>query len=174
MPEEFVIRQAVNGDALLIAALATVTFYEAYFEQDDPHDLAVYLTETFSPDSVRDQLNDPDHRFYILFRNTRAVGYAKLRDAEPHPSVRSRDAVELQRFYLVERVWGTGAGRRLLDHCFKAVAEMGKDAIWLGVWEENKRGLAFYTKHGFERVGTLEYPYGDSVGINAVMQRSLR
>jgi ribosomal protein S18 acetylase RimI-like enzyme len=42
--------------------------------------------------------------------------------------------------------------------------------LWLGVWEENKRGLSFYAKHGFTRVGTLTFPYSDSVGINAVMQ----
>ena len=33
--------------------------------------------------------------------------------------------------------------------------------------------LCVLAKHGFERVGTLTFPYGDSVGINAVMQISL-
>ena len=45
--------------------------------------------------------------------------------------------------------------------------------LWLGVWEENPRALRFYEKHGFERVGTLEFPYADTVGVNAVMQLEL-
>lgn len=50
---------------------------------------------------------------------------------------------------------------------------MGRAVLWLGVWEENERGLSFYAKHGFERVGTLTFPYGSSVGINAVLQIDL-
>lgn len=171
---EITIRRADAADTLLAASLATVTFYEAYFEQDDPHDLANYLTESFSPETIRAEIADRNHHFFLIFRRGKAVGYAKLRDGEPHSSIDSQNAIELHRIYLVERVWGTGLGEKLLDHCLRAAREAGKDTLWLGVWERNERGLAFYRKHGFERVGTLEFPYADSVGINAVMRKLLK
>ena len=167
---EITVRRATPEDANLIASIATVSFYEAYFEQDDSHDLANYLVENFSPDVIAAELATPEFSFLIALRDGKAVGYAKLRDGEPHESVTSRNAVELQRFYLIERVWGTGVGDVLLDRCIEESRELGKDVLWLGVWEENRRGLSFYDRHGFERVGTLTFPYGDSVGINAVMQ----
>lgn len=166
-------RRATPEDANLIASIATVSFYEAYFEQDDSHDLSNYLVENFSPDVIAADLALPESAYFIASRNGKAVGYAKLRDGEVHDSITERNAIELQRFYLIERVWGTGIGDVLLDRCLYEARSMGKEVLWLGVWEENRRGLSFYRKHGFERVGTLTFPYGDSVGINAVMQLKL-
>lgn len=160
------IRKATPADVALLSSLSVVTFYEAYFEQDDPHDLSNYLAENFTTEAIEAEMEHST--YFIAFRRGRAVGYAKLRDGEPHESV-AGNAIELQRIYLVERVWGTGIGDILLDEA----RAMGKDVLWLGVWEENRRGLSFYGRHGFERVGTLTFPYADSVGINAVMQISL-
>lgn len=173
MSTEITIRRAHAGDARLISALATVTFFEAYFEQDDPPDLANYLAESFSADIIAEELADPETYFFLIHRGRPAVGYAKLRDKEPHASVTSRNAIELQRIYAVERVWGRGVGEKLLNHCIDFAREMGRDVLWLGVWEENPRAVRFYEKNGFKRVGTLEFPYADSVGINAVMQFEL-
>ena len=167
---EVTIRKAGLDDLRLIAVLATASFYEAYFEQDDPHDLANYITESFSHERLSEELQSEETTFLLAFRRGRAVGYAKLRDGEPHESIENKNAVELQRIYLIERVWGTGIGEVLLDRCLSEARSMGKEVLWLGVWEENKRGLSFYAKHGFTRVGTLTFPYSDSVGINAVMQ----
>lgn len=164
------IRPATPADANLIASLATVSFYEAYFEQDDSHDLSRYLIENFSPDVIAAELTAPEFTYLIAYRKGRAVGYAKLRDGEAHEGVTSPNAIELQRIYLIERVWGTGIGDLLLDRCFEEARSMGKETLWLGVWEENRRGLSFYNRRGFERVGSLTFPYGDSVGINAVMK----
>ncbi|HEX6279898.1 MAG TPA: GNAT family N-acetyltransferase [Pyrinomonadaceae bacterium] len=166
---EVTIRRATAKDARLLSALATVTFFEAYFEQDDPHDLADYLIDSFSPEAISEDLESMTSAYFVVMRDGHAVGYAKLRDDQPHESV-GENAIELQRFYLVERVWGSGVGRVLLDHCIAEARSVGKEVLWLGVWEENARGLSFYRKHGFERVGTLTFPYGDTVGINAVMQ----
>lgn len=165
------IRKATPEDVALLSSLSVVTFYEAYFEQDDPHDLSNYLRENFALETIEAEMERSE--YFIAFRNGKAVGYAKLLDGEPHEGVTSRNAIELQRIYLVERVWGTGIGDILLEHCMAEARAMGKDVLWLGVWEENRRGLSFYAKHGFTRVGTLTFPYCGSVGINAVMQISL-
>lgn len=167
---EITVRRATADDANLIASIATVSFYEAYFEQDDSHDLSNYLIENFSPNVIAADLASAESTYLIALRGGKAIGYAKLRDGEVHESVTEPDAIELQRFYLIERVWGTGIGDVLLDRCFEEAREVGKSVMWLGVWEENRRGNSFYAKRGFERVGTLTFPYGDSVGINAVMQ----
>ncbi|MGD9630426.1 MAG: N-acetyltransferase family protein [Pyrinomonadaceae bacterium] len=167
------IREASAEDALLISALAVVSFYEAYFEQDDPHDLARYLNESFAPDVISAEMAAGGSTFFIAFRGEQAVGYAILRDGEVHPSVSCGNAIELRRIYLVERVWGAGIGERLLRHCLEFARSIGKDVLWLGVWQENRRGLSFYQKHGFRAVGTLTFPYGDSVGINNVMEIDL-
>jgi ribosomal protein S18 acetylase RimI-like enzyme len=167
------IRRARVSDAGLVGVLGAVTFYEAYFEQDDPHSLAEYIQESFSTAKIRAEIEDENAEFYIIFLDERAVGYAKLRTGTKAEGVKE-NSIELQRIYTVERVFGKGAGERLLRHCLETARARGFETLWLGVWEENLRARRFYEKHGFRRVGTLEYPYGDTVGINHVMEKFLK
>jgi GNAT superfamily N-acetyltransferase len=174
MSNEISIRKAKAADIRLISAVATVSFYEAYFEQDDPHGMAHYLAESFGENLIAAEVADPINTFFLAYRGSSAVGYAKLRDASVHESVDSANAIELQRLYLVERVWGKGVGDLALEHCIEYARELGKDTLWLGVWEENKRARSFYKRYGFDEVGTLEFPYGkDEVGTNKVLKLAI-
>jgi diamine N-acetyltransferase len=165
------IREAGSDDVRLLSSLQTVTFYEAYFEQDTPEDMAIYLHEMFNPERVKNELEDEGSSFYLMFRNDVAVGYAKLIRNSRAEGVSPGRTVELKRIYLVERVWRRGLGQALLDHCIGVALGEGFESLWLGVWERNERAKAFYKKNGFERVGTIEFPYGDTVGINWVMEK---
>jgi ribosomal protein S18 acetylase RimI-like enzyme len=168
------IRRAGVDDANLIAVLGTTTFYEAYFEQDIPAALANYILGSFSPDQIRAELEESGSEFSLIFLDEKAVGYAKLRDDEPGPGVTGANAVELQRFYLVERVYGKGLAEILLEHTLGRAGERGFDMVWLGVWTENKRAQRFYEKQGFaDTGGRLEFIYDAGVGINIVMEIGL-
>jgi diamine N-acetyltransferase len=167
------IRRAAAADAQLVSVLGTVTFYEAYFEQDDPHNLAEYIRESFAAEKVRAEIEDENTLFFIIFLDGRAVGYAKMRTDSEHECVNNETAVELQRIYIVERVFGKGVGERLLNHCLETAKSKGFETLWLGVWEENRRAQRFYEKHGFRRVGTLTFPYGEEVGTNFVLEKVL-
>lgn len=167
-------RRAGVDDANLIAVLGTTTFYEAYFEQDIPSALANYILESFSPDQIRREMDEPGSEFILLFLDEKAVGYAKLREDPAGPGVSSENAIELQRIYLVERVWGTGRAEVFLDRVLERAAERGFDTVWLGVWTENTRARKFYEKHRFtDTGGRLEFVYDAGVGINIVMEKSL-
>jgi ribosomal protein S18 acetylase RimI-like enzyme len=167
------IEQAGPDAARLISVIGTVSFYEAYFEQDTPADIANYITESFGTELIERELADPSVSYHIAYLNEKAVGYAKLvRDSMAEGADDGR-GIEVKRIYTLERVWGKGVGDRLLAHCKKVAKESGAEYIWLGVWEENARALRFYAKHGFRRVGTVTFPYGDSVGINKVMKLEL-
>jgi diamine N-acetyltransferase len=167
------IRLADVSDAGLVSVLATTTFYEAYFEQDDPADLANYIIESFSPATIAEQLTEPGSYYFIVSLDGRAVGYARLVSGSPDPSIKTERTLELKRLYLVERVWGKGVGEALLRHCEEFTREEGFDSIWLGVWQQNRRGQRFYAKQGFVKTGTLTFAYGESVGVNDVMEKKL-
>lgn len=171
--ENIKIRQADIADARLISVLATVTFYEAYFENDEASDLANYVSDSFELEKIRAEIANPDCKFFIIYRNERAVGYAKLRRNSPIDCVTDENSIELQRIYILERVYDKGIGEILLTHCLKTAKEDNFSTLWLGVWEENKRAQRFYEKHGFVRVGSLTFPYGDTVGINFVLKIEL-
>lgn len=170
----FTARRANTDDANLIAVLGSTTFYEAYFEQDIPSALANYILDSFSPAQIMKEIEEPGSEFLILILDEKAVGYAKLRQNPQAPGVNSGNSIELQRFYLVERVWGTGLAETLLDHVLARANERGFDTLWLGVWTENKRARKFYEKHGFtDTGGRLEFVYDAGIGINIVMEKKV-
>ena len=115
--EDISIRQATEDDAVLISVLASTTFYEAYFTQDETQNLANYISESFEVDGIRAEISDPDSTFFLIFLDEKAVGYTKLISNSRLGCISHPKAIELKRIYLVERVWRTGIGKTLLEHC---------------------------------------------------------
>jgi diamine N-acetyltransferase len=173
LTEKIQIHQATAADAKLISVLGTVSFYEAYYEQDDAHDLANYIHESFELEKIRAEIEDKSTPFFIIYANEKAVGYAKLRTGSKVDCIKSANSIELQRIYTIERVYGTGIGESLLKYCLETARAKGFETLWLGVWEENIRAQKFYAKHGFTRVGEISFPYGETVGTNFVLEKVL-
>lgn len=171
--ENVSIVQASVEDANLIAVLGAVTFYEAYVEQDEPPDLANYIVQSFNPAIIQNELENLNSTFFLVYLNDLAVGYAKLRENNKIECITEENAIELQRIYIIERVYGRGVGEILLNHCLEMAKQKGYKTLWLSVWEENSRAIRFYEKQEFKRVGKMTFPYGSTVGTNLVMKKML-
>jgi ribosomal protein S18 acetylase RimI-like enzyme len=167
------IRQADVSDVNIICALGVTTFYEAYFEQDESGDLADYVLESFSQAQIKNEFNDANSTFFIAEMNGKAIGYAKLRENSEVDCLKNGNAVELHRIYILERAKGNGVGVKLMNCCFEAARTKGYETIWLGVWERNLQAIKFYERMGFTKVGTVLFPYGETVGTNFVMKMRL-
>ena len=170
---EIMIRVAKLEDAALISVLASATFYEAYFEQDESGNLAGYISEAFDVQKITAELRDSNITFLIISRAGKAAGYAKLVRNSTLECIGGKKPVELKRLYILERVYGKGFGARLLEHSLKLAANEGFDRLWLQVWEENPRARRFYAKYDFHVAGKVEMPYGDVIGVNLVLEKSL-
>lgn len=168
------IRQAGISDLKIICALGITTFYEAYFEQDDPQDLADYVLESFSLEQIERELRDENSMFFVAEADGRAVGYAKLREDSEVDCLESGEAVELQRIYILEKARGKGIGEALMKRCFDAARAKGYKTIWLGVWEQNPAAQRFYERFGFIKAGELRFLYGEKIETNYVLRLDLR
>jgi ribosomal protein S18 acetylase RimI-like enzyme len=167
------VERATANDIHLLSVLGTTTFYEAYYEQDAPIDIADYISEAFSPDVITKEIDDPAVEYFIAFTEEKAVGYINLLIGSEAEGIEPDRSLELKRIYTVERVWGSGVGDHLLTFACERANELGFKWIWLGVWEENIRAQRFYSKHDFTQVGTIRFPYGDSFGINKVLRKEV-
>jgi len=50
----------------------------------------------------------------------------------------------------------------------------GARTMWLGVWERNPRGQAFYRKVGFTPVGTQSFVFGTESQTDQIWMRALQ
>lgn len=167
------IRKADERDAKLLAALGAVTFYEAYFETDDPHDIADYIAKTYSLDRIKSEIKDKNSTFYIAEVEGKAVGFAKLRENSKPDCLKDENTIELHRIYLVERFWRKGIGRKLINKCIIVAKQKGYESLWLGTWEANLKAQKFYKNLNFTEAGEHQYYYGDYLATNLVFKIDL-
>lgn len=168
------IRRASVSDAAALAEFAARTFHEAFAAANRPEDMAAYLPQAYGIAQQTGELADPDIVTLIVEHGPIIAGYAMLRRGLTPGCVTGPSPVELWRFY-VDRPWhGRGVAQRLMAAVHNAAAQSGAETLWLGVWERNDRGLAFYRKDGFHDVGSQDFWVGADRQTDRVLVTHVR
>lgn len=167
------IRPARPDDVAALAALARVTFYEAYDALAQPSDLDAYTTEHYSLTQLEKELVDPLITIWLGLHGAEAVGFLQLAAVAAPPEVKGRKPLKLDRLYLRKSAWGLGLGRRFMELMLRTATERGHDSVWLSVWEKNPRALRFYQNWGFIDIGWEIFMTGEDRSIDRLMELSL-
>lgn len=173
MTPQFHIQPASPYDAERLAQLAERTFRDAFAKNHSPDDIETYIRGAFSLSRIQSELADEANRFLLALipGEDAPVGYAKLRTDRTDPSVVGPDPIELERLYVDQSVTGHGVGSTLMQASLNAAQLAGYRTIWLGVWENNKRAIAFYERWKFEAVGRHAFVVGSDHQTDFVMAR---
>lgn len=171
--DELIIRKADIDDLKLLSAISITTCYEAYFELDPSKDLAEYCDWAFNQRQMKTEIEDPNSTFLIAEFGGKTVGYAKLRENKFIKCLKDKNAIEVQRIYILEKMKGKHIGNALMNRCYEIAAEKGYETVWLGVWDKNTAAQKFYERIGMKKVGTTDFSDGKSSFINFVMAKDL-
>lgn len=171
------IRAARPNDAARLSAFAAATFLEAFADGNDPDDMASYIADAFTPERQAAEIADPGGIVLLAEAGDGAyadelVGYAHVRSGRPAEAVADRPApIELKRLY-VARAWrGRAVAQALMDAVLEFARERGARTLWLGVWKQNERALAFYGKYGFSHAGEHDFVLGSDVQTDWILAR---
>jgi ribosomal protein S18 acetylase RimI-like enzyme len=163
------IRRAQTGDATALATLAERTFREAFTAGADPDDMALHCAARFGPGIQAREIDDPDWVTIVADEGGELIGFAQLRLGATKDCVAADRPSELHRIYVVREWHGRGIARRIMEAVMAAAVAAGSDRMWLGVWEENPRALAFYRKYGFVVVGEHHFRFGTELQTDLIM-----
>jgi ribosomal protein S18 acetylase RimI-like enzyme len=173
------VRRGRPGDEAALHKLAAETFGLACPPGTLPADVDTFVAKHLSEDRFADYLADPG-RILLLAVSSAGdpVGYAMLvRGLIADPDVRAlvdpETTVELSKFYVLLDSHGSGVAATLMAATLEAAAEAGATTIWLGVNQKNARAAKFYTKSGFEIIGTKRFLVGEQWHDDHVRLRSL-
>jgi ribosomal protein S18 acetylase RimI-like enzyme len=173
----FSIRRATPDDAPALAAAASRFFRDTFGAANRPENMEHYLSHAFSETRQRAELEDSGSRILIAAgHEAEIVGYVHLRLGAPPPAASSAPPgrpAEISRLYADRRLHGRGLGAALMDAAVTTAAQWGAELLWLGVWEENPRAIAFYAKHGFVDVGEQDFLLGSDLQHDRIMARRL-
>jgi len=167
------IRRAAPADAARLAELAARTFAETYAPHNDPEDMAAHITARYSEAKQAEELADPAASYLLAELDGRLVGYAYVAAGRAPGAIPLDPPVGVGRFYVASDWHGLGVAQRLMAECVAEARRRGGRTLWLGVWQENPRAIAFYRKAGFQIVGTTSFRLGSQVQDDHVMALAL-
>jgi diamine N-acetyltransferase len=154
------IRRAGPADAEALAAIGRVTFADTFSHLYPPEDLDAFLVEAHGVERARADLANPAKAAWLVEAGDDVIGYALAGPCKlPHPEV-TASCGELDRIYVLASRQGGGLGSRLLAETLAWLEKDGPRRIWIGVWSGNEGAQRLYARHGFEQVGTYEFPVG--------------
>jgi ribosomal protein S18 acetylase RimI-like enzyme len=170
---EVLIRRARPDDAASLASFARHIFDETFGRFNDPADMRAYMDEAFGEPQQARELADPAIVTLLADADGALAGYAQLSARRAPPAAAGARPVELMRFYVGQGWHGRGVAQALMRAVTGEAVRLGGGVLWLCVWGENGRALAFYRKYGFREIGTTPFQLGRDVQTDLVMARAL-
>jgi ribosomal protein S18 acetylase RimI-like enzyme len=149
------------------------TFIHNYAHLNEPVFFQQYLDKAFDPHKVAAEWSDPQNRFFWVKVNEELAGYCKLMLESGVQGLESTgtQVLEIQRIYVVEAYQKLGLGKLMIQQALDIAQEKGYQWIWLGVWENNPKAIAWYTAQGFEQFGEHTFWMGDDPQRDLLMRK---
>jgi ribosomal protein S18 acetylase RimI-like enzyme len=168
------IKKAYLSDIEILQKIGKQTFIETFAAVNTPENMANYLEESFNTNQLTTELNNPDSQFYLAILENEVIGYLKINFGKAQTESINDNALEIHRIYVLQQFHGKKIGQLFVDKVLEIVNEYPAEYIWLGVWEENHRAIAFYTKNGFAEFDKHIFTLGDDVQTDLLMKLQLK
>ncbi len=169
--------ELIQIDHSHIAALqqiGRITFLETFAESNSAENMAKYLEEAYSFEKLNEELNNPNSLFYFAMLDEKVIGYLKLNMGGSQTELKDKDALEIERIYVLKDFHGKKVGQLLFDKAITIAKKQQVAYVWLGVWEENKRALQFYTKNRFVEFDQHVFVLGNEAQTDIMMKLELK
>lgn len=168
------IRKATPADLDRLQRISRQTFAETFAGRNTDADMAKYLTERLCAERLAAELAERDSAFYFAQRGGAVIGYLKLNRGAAQTEPQHAGALEIERIYVLREFHGLKVGQLLYDKAMEVARRYDAPYIWLGVWEENPRAIAFYRKNGFCESGRHIFHLGDDKQTDLLMKLPLK
>ena len=163
-----VLREATIADAGRLSLVSNATFLETFAGMIAGDALVAHCARRHAPEYLAGLLRN-GARGWLAEIDGAPVGYALL--TAPELDAAQDGDIELKKIYLLSRFHGSGIATRLLDAV--RTAAHGHARLLLGVKDDNRRAIAFYTKQGFRQIATRRFDVGGTLYDDVVLALDL-
>lgn len=167
------IRRATAGDAAPLALISEKTFRDTFGPSNTANDMDMHCRDSYSERIQADEIADPAMLTLLAEADGEIIGFTQLGWGKAPDGVRAAHPGEIMRLYVLSGWHGRGVAQSLMNAGLAALRERGSDVVWLGVWENNPRAIAFYGKYGFTEAGAHVFAVGTDPQRDLVMTRPL-
>lgn len=173
MDESITIRVATLDDVEAIVSIGIRTFRDTFDDVNTPENMMQYVNETFTLKRIGLEILEPGSCFFLAEQDSQVIGYARVRHSEKPEGVGEGKAIEIERLYADKKFLGKRVGYLLMSECLQHARDTDCKWVWLGVWENNERAIAFYKRWGFERFSEHVFMLGTDAQTDWLMKKSI-
>ncbi|WP_460219434.1 GNAT family N-acetyltransferase [Psychroserpens sp. MEBiC05023] len=168
------IKIAKKTDVEILALLGRLTWAESHGHYiEDKTDVLKYLNENFSVFKTKQNVNNPDLLYCIIYVDKLPVGYAKLVINAANKHINSQNKCQLERIFILNDFIPLKIGQLLLTFVEEQVEKLQLDTIWLTVYIKNTRAIRFYEKNDFINVGNVDFHVNGKAYENIVFSKKI-
>ncbi|KAI9635557.1 acyl-CoA N-acyltransferase [Dioszegia hungarica] len=176
--QTYTFRQPQSSDAPALSHLYGSVWAHFFAYSVSPSDLEDYLSGPLSPSSIERDIADPTARFLLATTQTpdgkdTIIGAVQLATGMSEPCLAESSTIHLRRLYIDMAHHGSGLAGDLMARTEEMARKEGYRSLWLGVWEDNKRGRRFYEKMGFVERGQKYFMVGESRRRDLVLEKTI-
>lgn len=157
----------IEADVSHAAAIATIgkkSFRTAFGHLfNNKEELFEYLEHTYDPVKLARSLRKGNNVYFLALLDGQPAGFAKVKIDSLNENIESVAQMELQKIYVLPGYQGAGTGTALLNEVKKMAKKIYPDYIWLDTHVSNEKGICFYEKNGFKKVGKHYFTIGTQV-----------
>ena len=161
------------NDVEKLQAISRITFSQTFTEHNSAEDMNAYLNKSFSIPQLTSEIANVDSEFYFAQEGTTVIGYLKVNTGAAQTESKELNAFEIERIYVDADFLGKKVGQLLFNKAIELAKAKNKLYVWLGVWEENHRALAFYKKNGFVPFDKHIFKLGNDEQTDIMMKLEL-
>jgi ribosomal protein S18 acetylase RimI-like enzyme len=167
--ETIILKVALN-DIESLRNICIQTFTETFAEHNTKSDMQKYTSDNLNIKKLTEEFNTINSEFYFIRFENKVIGYLKLNSSESQTEFHNDNALEIERIYVLKEFHGKHIGKLLLEKAIDIAKEKQRDYIWLGVWENNEKAIAFYNKHGFIKYDKHIFKLGNDEQTDIMMK----
>ena len=159
-----------SGDVKKLEQISKQTYYNAFSQENSLENMRAYLESSLSEEKLLEELKESNSEFYFAEINQRLIGYLKINFDAAQTDLYDRNAMELERIYVIKEFQGKNYGQKLLNKILGIAKKNEMDYLWLGVWEKNERAIRFYERNGFSVIGSHPFRMGVEIQTDLIMK----
>jgi len=167
------IRKVTTNDINELQNIGKLTFTETFASENSAENMKRYLEDGFSSKKLKEELTDENAEFYFAELNQDVIGYLKVNTGQSQTEIKDKNALEIERIYVLKEFHGKKVGQFLYDKAIELAKEKNVDYVWLGVWEKNQRAIRFYEKNGFVIFDKHIFKLGNDAQTDILMKLTL-
>lgn len=149
--------RAKKEDYKLLAEIGIPSFLTAHKHSAAKEIVEAYMEEKYSLRAFKKELEDEANIYHIIYHDGSPAGFAKVLINATHPDISKPGVTKLERLYLLKEYFGLDLAQKLVQYNIDFAKRLGQEGMWLHVWIENHRAVAFYKKVGFKVIGAFDF-----------------